>query len=434
LKGAGLVKSVTIKPSKLTGEMRIPPSKSISHRAIICGGLSEGPSNIKNIIFSDDIIATLEGMKSFGVKVEGIEEDPESGTNNVSIMGRKRLKLLNRVIDCKESGSTLRFLIPMAGLLGDEVIFTGRGKLVERPLETYYKIFREQDIEYKNDNGKLPLSVRGTLKPGTFRVKGNISSQFITGLMFVLPLLEGDSRIEITTELESKGYVDLTIEALKKFSIEIENNDYKEFFIRGNQKYINKDYRVEGDFSQAAFWIVAGTIGSSIKCTDLNINSLQGDRVILDIVKEMGGTISADSNIIEISPSRTKGTIIDAAQCPDLVPVLAVLGALSSGITKIINAERLRIKESDRLRAIATELNKLGGDVRELEDGLIIKGKENLKGGVVDSWNDHRIAMALAIASIKCTEPVTITNSDAVKKSYPQFWRDFVKLGGEIDG
>ncbi len=403
------MKSVIINPSKLTGEIRIPPSKSISHRAIICGGLSEGPSNIKNIIFSDDIIATLEGMKSFGVKVEGIEEDPESG-------------------------STLRFLIPMAGLLGDEVIFTGRGKLVERPLETYYKIFREQDIEYKNDNGKLPLSVRGTLKPGTFRVKGNISSQFITGLMFVLPLLEGDSRIEITTELESKGYVDLTIEALKKFSIEIENNDYKEFFIRGNQKYINKDYRVEGDFSQAAFWIVAGTIGSSIKCTDLNINSLQGDRVILDIVKEMGGTISADSNIIEISPSRTKGTIIDAAQCPDLVPVLAVLGALSSGITKIINAERLRIKESDRLRAIATELNKLGGDVRELEDGLIIKGKENLKGGVVDSWNDHRIAMALAIASIKCTEPVTITNSDAVKKSYPQFWRDFVKLGGEIDG
>ncbi len=426
--------TIKINPSKLKGEIKIPPSKSMSHRAIISAALAEGVSKVDNLIFSDDIKATLDGMRSLGTHVECIETEANQDIHSVTLRGNSDIRAIDTAIDCKESGSTLRFLIPFACLTGESVTFTGRGKLVERPLNTYYNIFDEQDIEYKNNDGKLPLEVKGALKPGTFKMKGNISSQFITGLMFVLPLLEGDSKIEITTNLESKGYVDLTMDVLRKFGIEVECNDYKEFLIEGNQKYKSIDYRVEGDYSQAAFWIVAGLLSGNISCKDLNIDSLQGDKAILDIVQEMGGKLEIERDLIKVNDSDTKGITIDASQCPDLVPILTVLGALSKGTTKIINAERLRIKESDRLKAISTELNKLGADVKELEDGLIIEGKEQLKGGTVDSWNDHRIAMALAVASIKCTDPVTITGSSAVKKSYPNFWEDFRKLGGRLNG
>lgn len=425
--------AVKIYPSKLKGEIKIPPSKSLSHRAIICASLADDVSDIDNLIFSDDIKATLDGMRALGTSVECIESESYEETYCVTLRGTPNVKAVNNEIDCGESGSTLRFLIPFAGLAGNGMTFKGRGKLVERPLDTYYKIFNEQNIEYRNENGRLPLNVKGILKPGTFKIKGNISSQFITGLMFVLPLLDGDSKIEITTELESRGYVDLTLDILKKFNIEIENYDYKEFYIKGNQKYRSRYYRVEGDYSQAAFWIVAGLLGNNIKCKDLDGNSLQGDKAILEIVKKMDAKLSINEGSIELNESSTKGIIIDASQCPDLVPVLAVLGAVSDGTTKIINAERLRIKESDRLNAISTELNKLGANVKELKDGLLIEGKEKLSGGTVDSWNDHRIAMALAVASIKCTDEVIITGSEAVKKSYPDFWKDFASLGGKID-
>ncbi|MTI65308.1 MAG: 3-phosphoshikimate 1-carboxyvinyltransferase [Firmicutes bacterium] len=421
------MKCVKIIPSRLDGDIEIPPSKSMSHRALICAGLSRGISDIKNLMFSDDINATLNAMNALGAK-EIYKED-----NKVTLKGIDEFKKPKEIIDCKESGSTLRFLIPISGLIGEEITFNGRGKLIERPLETYYKIFRKQNIKYKNNDGKLPLTINGLLQPGTFKIKGNISSQFISGLMFVLPLLNEDSKIIITTELESKGYVDLTMDVLNKFGIEVENRDYKKFIIKGNQRYKSRKYKVEGDFSQAAFWIVGGLLGGNINCLNLDMSSLQGDKEILNIVKKMGGKVLIKENNIKIEPSKTKGIEIDASQCPDLVPILAVLGSLSEGVTKITNAKRLRIKESDRLNAISTELNKLGALVTELEDGLVIKGKEKLNGGVVDSWNDHRIAMALAIASIKCSKPVTIKGSEAVNKSYPHFWMDIKKLGGKID-
>ncbi|MFA6807693.1 MAG: 3-phosphoshikimate 1-carboxyvinyltransferase [Eubacteriales bacterium] len=427
------MKKIVITPANLKGVLSIPPSKSISHRALICAGLAEGESLIDNIIFSEDICATLEGMQSLGVKTEKVLNSVIGSPGSVKVKGSWPLHKAGEVIDCGESGSTLRFLIPLAGLTGEEIVFTGRGRLVERPLETYYKLFREQSIDFSNYAGHLPLKVRGLLKSGDYRIKGNISSQFITGLMFLLPQLEKDSRILITDKLESKGYVDLTIDVLKKYSVDIINNDYSEFIIKGNQKYLSTDYRVEGDFSQASFWIVAGGLGGNIECKDINISSLQGDRVIIDIAKKMGMNIIESGDSLIIKSSETRGVEIDASQCPDLVPVLAVLGALSSGTTRIFNAKRLKIKESDRLKAIATELNKLGADVQELADGLIIEGREKLRGGIVDSWNDHRIAMALAVASVKCTSPVVITNSSVVKKSYPHFWSDFEKLGGKVD-
>ena len=427
------MKEVRIQPSILSGKVKIPPSKSVSHRAVISAALAGGTSRISNVILSQDILATIEGMRSLGVTVEVQDGENKGKPVTLIIHGKHDLEINNKTIDCRESGSTLRFLIPVAGLAGGEVTFTGEGKLVERPLDSYYKIFEEQGIHYRTTDGYLPLTVRGSLKPGKFKLEGNISSQFITGLLFTLPLLQGDSNIIITTEMESKGYIDLTMDVMDQFGVKILNNDYKEFLINGNQRYTPKDYKIEGDYSQAAFWITAGIIGETITVLDLNPRSLQGDKAILDIVKAMGSDLRFTTEGVEARRSRTKSTVIDASQCPDLVPILAVLGALSEGTTRIIKAERLRIKESDRLKAISTELNKLGAKVRELSDGLEIEGVQELSGGTVDSWNDHRIAMAMAVASMRCSGPVTITGSDAVNKSYPHFWQDFSELGGKVE-
>jgi 3-phosphoshikimate 1-carboxyvinyltransferase len=421
------VKYVEIKPSRLMGKIQIPPSKSLCHRAIICAALANGESIIENIIFSDDIIATIEAMKKLGAEIDKV------GENQVSVKGGFPQFKPGEIIDCKESGSTLRFLIPISLLYNEKISFTGRGKLVGRPLDTYYRIFKEQGIRYTNKNGKLPLEVEGKFKPGDYKVEGNISSQFITGLMFTLPFLEGDSRIIITTDLESKGYVDLTLDVLNKFGIKIENKGYKEFYIRGNQKFIKNNYRVEGDYSQAAFWLVGGILGEEIHSEGLNPSSLQGDKAIVELIKEMNGSLKIDGSTIVTRSSNTRAISIDGSQCPDIIPIITVLAAVSEGETRIVNASRLRIKESDRLKAISTELNKLGANIKELEDGLMINGVDSLDGGTVDSWNDHRIAMSLAIASIRCKNDVKILNSDAVKKSYPNFWEDFKSLGGKVN-
>ncbi|GAA0180768.1 3-phosphoshikimate 1-carboxyvinyltransferase [Clostridium sediminicola] len=416
---------VKIIPNKLKGTINIPPSKSLAHRAVIAAALCSGESEVSNLIYSKDITATLKGMENLGAKTK-------INSSSAIIKGEGGVISKRKVFDCEESGSTIRFLIPLSLAVENDVKFIGKGKLVSRPQDVYYKIFDEKEVAYSTTEGELPLRIKGKLSPGRYNVKGNISSQFITGLLFTLPLLDGDSVINITTDLESIGYVDLTLDILQKFGVEIINNDYKSFEIKGNQKYKSVDYRVEGDFSQAAFWLTAGIIGTEIQCSDINLQSLQGDKAIIDIIREMNGHIEEVNGSLVVKPSKTKGTVIDVSQCPDLVPILAVLASLSEGKTEIINAERLRIKESDRLKAITTELKKLGADINEVGEGLVINGKESLQGGQVESWNDHRIAMALAIASIRCKDEVIIDGSKAVEKSYPNFWQDFEKLGGNI--
>lgn len=420
------MENIIIYHSILKGEIRIPPSKSISHRSIICAGLSSGISNIHNVLLSQDIEATIKVLKNLGVDIQ-IE------THFLKIKGSNNLHIIDKNFDCNESGSTLRFIIPIAATTGEHVIFSGKGALSQRPLTPYYDIFYDQRLKYKNNDGKLPLLIDGKLKPGEFRVKGNVSSQFISGLLFALPLLDGDSKIIITTKLESLPYVDLTIDVLKHYNIIIENKNYTEFIIKGNQTYRASDFTIEGDFSQAAFWIVAGILGSDITCTGLNMNSHQGDAAIIEIVRNFNGKVLVRQNKVTGLPSKTKGIIIDASQFPDLVPIITVLAALSEGTTKIINAGRLRLKESDRLNAISTQLNKIGADIKENPDGLEIHGKLNFKGGQVNSFNDHRIAMALGIASLKCTQPLIISDTTCVNKSYPQFWDDLRKLGGKVD-
>ena len=434
LKGEERFMKIKIRPGKLNGTIEIPPSKSYSHRAVIAAALAENEkkSKIDNLKFSVDITTTTDIMENWGAEIERFESALEIIGNGGKVVPK------DKYVQCNESGSTIRFLIPIGITSENELVFDGKGKLVDRPLDSYYKIFKEQGLKYEKTGRKLPLTVNGKLKPGNYEIDGNISSQFITGLLYALPLLEGDSKLIINKNLESKGYVDLTLEILKLAGIEIVNNDYKSFDIKGNQIYRPFDYTVEGDYSQVAFWIVAGIISANrdneVKCLHVNKNSLQGDREIIEIVTRMGANLEIFDDYVIVKPSKTKGTVIDISQCPDIGPILTVLAALSEGETRIINGERLRIKESDRITSIKTELNKLGGNVSEEGDSLIIQGVEGFRGGVtVNAWNDHRIAMSLAVASTRCEKEIILEEAESVRKSYPHFWDDFVKMGGEIE-
>lgn len=404
-------KSITITPDKLKGSVTVPPSKSMAHRAIISAFLADGVSIIKNVDYSKDIMATLQALKAIGLKysVKG---------NTLEINGSAGLIRISDRIDCLESGSTLRFLIPVSMLCEDRKHFIGSDSLGKRPLDVYYEIFDGQGISYSFKKDALELDITGRLKPGSFKVRGDISSQFITGLMFALPLLEKKSEIIITTKLESKSYLDLTLKALEDFGITVMNENNERFIIPGGQKYSSREYTVEGDYSQAAFFLSANYLGSSIQVNGLDENSLQGDREIIRWL-----------NVLKNSDEK----IIDASNCPDIVPILTVCAALTEGRTEIINAGRLRIKESDRLSAITEEMNRLGADITEHEDWLEINGVKRLNAGTVDSHNDHRIAMSLAVAATCSEGPVTITDPYSINKSYPSFYEDYKKLGGKLD-
>lgn len=424
-----------IKPTKLKGTVNVPPSKSMAHRAIISACLAEGKSVIRNIDLSDDIIATIEGMKAFGSTIDTFDDG-----------ARKRLEIEgaplnqaseNRLIDANESGSTLRFFIPIATLFKGETRFIGRGQLGARPLDTFEKIFKAQGLLYKpSGTSKLDLTVEGPLTAGRYEMPGNISSQFITGLLFTLPLLEGESEIVITTDLESVGYLELTLEVLTDFGIQIDYDKKKQVFsIPGNQSYQSQNYTVEGDYSQAAFFLSAGALGNDVVVTGLKQDSNQGDKGILHILEQLNAVLKVKEDTVAVTaPDGLEGdVIIDGAQVPDIIPISALVASLSPGKTKIINLKRLRIKESDRLEATKEELEKLGANIQVVGDELHIQGVSKLQGNSIGwSHQDHRMAMMLAIASTICEEEIVVRDAHYVSKSYPTFWKEFEALGGRI--
>ena len=416
---------VTIHPKKLKGTVSIPPSKSLSHRAIIAASLSEEESVISNVMPSKDILATIEGMKALGATIE-IE-----GTT-LKIRGSE-IKRNSSVIDANESGSTLRFLIPIALVDKEPIEFVGRNHLVNRPLDSYFDIFDKIGIEYTHPKDSyLPLKTNGGLVSGIYEVEGNISSQFITGLLFALPLLEGDSIVKIVGPLESKGYVDLTLDILAKFGITILNHNYESFEIKGNQSYRSYNYTIEGDYSQTAFFLIAGAMGVDVKLSGMSKDSYQGDKKIVDDIQALGGDIIFKDDLLYCKPSQTKGTTIDFSQSPDLGPALTVLASVSEGVSYFLHVSRLRIKECDRVTCMKEELEKLGAKIDEEPDTMIIYGIPKLHGGIIDSHNDHRVAMALAMASLKMDGTLTILNAECVSKSYPNFWEVFEALGGDV--
>ncbi len=400
---------VEISPRKLTGTITPPPSKSQAHRLIIAAALANGQSHISNIALSKDISATINCMKALGADIS------EDGTTIYGTNGEGCFHSYLPQMDCCESGSTLRFLIPVALAVAGGGLFSGQGRLMDRPQKPYEMLFAEKGISFERKNGTI--QVKGKLKGGVYHLPGDVSSQFITGLMYALPLLEDDSEIILTSPLESSGYVDMTLEALRVFGVTIQAMEGG-WHIPGGQQYHPQDCTVESDFSQAAFFYAANLLGSELTVSGLNPRSAQGDRVILEYEHAL----------------RQKGEItLDVSQCPDLVPPLAVMAALRAGeITRIVGAARLRIKESDRLDTITTQLNALNADVEQDTDCLTIRGVSSLNGGVVSGCNDHRIAMMLAIAATRANAPIRITGAECVEKSYPNFWDDYARLGGKI--
>ena len=417
--------NVIIKPSKLTGDVIIPPSKSLSHRAIIAASLAKGKSTITNVLFSKDILATIDAMEACGAKITKYEDSLE-------IYGIEKVIRNKSIIDANESGSTIRFMIPIALTNNEPITFVGHNNLVNRPLDVFYEIFDNQNIEYKREDNKyLPLYVNGGLRPGKYNIRGDISSQFITGLLYALPLLNGDSEIIITTNLESKGYIDLTLDILNMYGIEIINDNYERFIIKGNQSYKPHDYEIEGDYSQSAFFLVADMLGANINLLAMREDSYQGDKKIIDDIKSFGGNVSFDNKILK-AEGMSKGCTIDFSQSPDLGPALTVLAALSDGHSSFINAKRLRIKECDRITCMADELNKIGCIVKENPDGMEIDGVKDINPIEFDSHNDHRVAMALSMICLVSKKEFKILNAECVSKSYPNYWNVFESLGGII--
>lgn len=421
---------IDILPGKLRGIVTVPGSKSVAHRAIICAGLARGKTVIENADLCDDIIATLGGISALGAKAE------KRGNDIVitGIGGREHRDFIPR-IDCKESGSTARFLMPTALAVAGGGNFTGAPGLAKRPFDVYFDIFKSHGIEYTQNLPGLDLKLTGRLKGGKFTLPGNVSSQFITGLLFALPLCRENSEICLTTPLQSVGYVDMTLDILADFGIKIENTDYQIFKINGGQIYKTPGkYFVEGDFSAGANYFVADALGCAIKVKGLNINSKQADRAVLDILAAMGCEIAEENGLLSVKPTNLKAVEFSGENCPDILPILSLALCFGKGSGKITNCQRLKIKECDRLTGTARLIKSLGGDTGCDESSIYTSHTESLTGGNLTVYNDHRMRMLAAVCSTVAKDKITIDNKECVAKSYPNFWADFKSLGGKING
>ena len=414
---------VKVTPGSVSGNIKAIASKSDAHRAIICAALSDDKTSIHISVTSQYIIATLSCMEAFGAKVE------KNGTEYIITPVKEVLE--NAVIDCNESGSTLRFLLPVAAALGKGAKFLGRGRLPERPIGLIVDLLKEHGISFSAE--KLPLEIHGKLTPGEFKIEGNVSSQFISGLMFALPLLEEKSKITLLSPLQSKAYVEMTISVLRKFGASIERAE-DGFIVNPIGAYKSPgEYIVEGDWSNCAFFLVGAALAGDVKMTGLDFNSKQSDKAILDILKMAGADVKITEDGIAVSKSELKPFSMDFSECPDLFPISAVLACGAEGKTTLFNAGRLRLKESDRIKTTKRLIDGLGGKVKETKDSLVIYGKQKLRGGSVFGFNDHRIVMSAFIASTICDGEVIVSGAEAVNKSYPDFIKDFESLGGETD-
>ena len=409
----------------LGGRVAAPISKSDLHRLLIAAALcpSGETTTIQGLTLSQDMEATAGILRALGAQVV-FGEDATVVTPPASLPAQPIQA------DCGESGSTLRFLVPVLAVLGCTATFVGHGRLGQRPMLPLTSQLRQHGVAVEND--LLPVSICGALSGGEFTFSGDVSSQYITGLLYALPLQPQDSTIRLTSSLQSMGYVKMTLDVLSRFGIQVEERE-DGWFVPGGQRYHSPGCLcAEGDWSGAAFWLCAGALGQKpLTVTGLRADSLQGDRAVCDILSQMGAQLHWEGDALTVTGQPLHGVTIDGSQIPDIVPILSVAAALAQGETRIINAQRLRIKESDRLYAMASGLSALGADIQETEDGLLLHGKPELCGGAeVDSFGDHRIAMCMAVASTRCQQPVRIQNPLCVAKSYPQFYDDFKQLGG----
>ena len=417
---------VTLNGNGISGKVRAIPSKSDVHRALICAALADRESRVNFSATSEDINATISCLNSLGAKIS-----VDSLGASVTPIGKNLNK--NATLDCGESGSTIRFMIPVAAALGADSSFTGRGRLAQRPLEPLVSVMTKNGCVF-DGLGDFPLSVKGQLKSAAFEIEGNVSSQFITGLLFALPLI-GGGEVKIIPPVESKKYIDMTVRAMNEYGINV-SVDGTSYRVDSSSRYTvqNEIYSADGDWSNAAFFLSAAAINGKVTYNGIFKNSLQGDKEIVNLLSRFGAEVKWADDGVYVKSAELHGLDIDASQIPDLVPILSVVAAFAKGKTHIYNASRLRIKESDRLSAVATALNALGAEVTELSDGLVINGiPEACLSGCVDSFNDHRMVMSCAVAALCSGGEITISNAQAVNKSYPSFFEDFVSLGGKCN-
>ena len=414
----------------LNGVVSAPPSKAYTHRMLIAASLSNGTSKIFNPLVSDDTQATLEAVKALGAKTELHE-------NYWTIHGQETLKTPDQPIDCRESGSTLRFMIPVAALAPGHSTFLFGASFEQRPVAPLLESLKELGVEFDIQRNNSSVMVHGGgIRGGKTSIRGDISSQFISGLLFACPKANEDTEIAVTTTLESKGYVEMTFEVLVEHGLEgAVNPELSRLWIPSNQSYRPCDHAVPGDFSSAAFLLAAAAVTSSrVTVKNLEYQTAQGDRAILGILDEMGATVKTRDNSVDVEGGMLVGVDIDAKDTPDLVPVCAVLACYAEGRSEIYNAKRLRYKESDRLDSISTELKKMGADIVVNEDGLTINGSSGLHGATIDPHNDHRIAMACTVAALGAVGETKIQNVECINKSYPQFFSDLRVLGANVVG
>lgn len=401
---------VVLSPSSLCGSVVLPPSKSAAHRALICAALSAQPCRVHPLSNSVDMQATQGALRTL-LQTQANGDVQE--------------------IDCAESGSTLRFLIPVAAALGKNVRFVGHGKLPQRPIGDYLRLLPQHGVQCKSTGG-LPLEITGRLTPGRFELAGNVSSQYITGLLLALPLCAGDSEIVLTTPLQSASYVDLTVQVMRRFGVSVEKTETG-YLVPGAQQYSAVEYMVEADWSQAAFYFAAGAIGGDVTVQGVDLHSVQGDRLIVSLAEQFGATVKTDAQAHAVRCSRgaLRGISIDAQDIPDMVPALCVMAAFADGKTVISGVERLRFKESDRIAGVVQNLRAMGAEASSDGRSITVCGGRALHGAHLHGFNDHRIVMAFAVAALYADGQTVIDDAQSIRKSYPDFFEEYNRLGGK---
>jgi 3-phosphoshikimate 1-carboxyvinyltransferase len=419
---------ITVKPpGRLRGTVEAPPSKSCTHRAIIIASLADGKSTIKNALVSADTLASVNACRAIGAKIE-------IDNNKVIIEGVSgNPRLPEGTIDVENSGTTIRLMTAVASVCHGRVTLTGDESIQRRPMKPLLEALEELGVRTSSSEGKPPVTVEGPSGGGSCEISGDVSSQFISGLLIAAPAMPRDTTIHITNGLRSRPYIDLTLDVMERFGVKAGFDDNR-FWIHGNQRYGAIDYEIEGDYSSAAFILSAASLlDSDVTVGNLSVQSKQGDRKILDILRAMGVDLRVNSNGVNvIGNGKLRCIELDMSDMPDLVPIVAVLASVAEGKTMIKNVGHLRYKESDRLKAISTELGKMGARIRERNDGLEIEGVGSLRGAVLHGWNDHRIVMALAIAGLRAAGETTIDNAENIVVSFPNFVNAMKKLGSDI--
>ena len=415
----------TLTPGERTGCVRVPASKSQAHRLLICAALGTGETLICCDGISKDIKATMDCLTALGAEILLLPDGQILVRPIRAVPARADLY-------CGESGSTLRFLLPLAGALGANAVFHMEGRLPKRPLAPLDEQLRAHGMQIEQEDDLLLCG--GQLRAGAYTLPGNVSSQYISGLLMALPLLPGDSSLTVSGQVESAAYITMTEDALSLSGIRLEKHNNRYGIPGGQRAKLPEQLQVEADYSNAAFFLSIGALsGPGMNVKGLSPDSSQGDKAVLETLGRFGAELWIREDAVWIRRSELRGCVIDAAPVPDLIPVLAVVASVAKGETRIVNAARLRLKESDRLASTTQMLKALGADITELDDGLVIHGVEALTGGTVDACGDHRIAMAAAVAACACTGPVHIIGAECVQKSYPRFWEDYEQLtGGEV--